>query len=166
MLLQTLFVFGLPILCLGLFLLILEWPPDPEVMMSVLGVMGLMIGIFGVLLTIVLLVIYQGGYDYHYSIDEYGITATTAGRTAKTNRVVNTLLMMSGRPTEAGAGMLAAARQSQALAWRDVSNFSVNANQRVITLNSGPLPTMLVACDATNYQAILEFIQGRVEGSS
>lgn len=162
LILQLSVALGIPMLCLGLFLIVLDWPPDRDLIINVLSVLGGVFAIMVVLLALALLLVYQGGYDYHYVIDAHGIRATTTGRTAKTNRVVNTLLMLSGRPTEAGIGNLAAARQSEYLPWSEVSGFSVEANARIINLESGPLPSMIVACDAAHFAAVLEFIRSRV----
>lgn len=156
---QLALVLGIPILLIGLLLIGLDWPPDMELLSSVLQVMAVVAAIFLVLLTLALGLIYRGGYDYHYIIDADGIRATTTGRTAQTNRIVNTLLMLSGRPSAAGAGILAAARQDEYLAWSDVSAFSVDARQYTITLKSGPLPAMLVVCEAAQYSAVLEFVR-------
>jgi hypothetical protein len=156
---QLALVLGIPILLIGLLLIVLEWPPDMALISSVLQVMGVVAAIFLVLLTLALGLIYRGGYDYYYVIDADGIRATTTGRTAKTNRIVNTLLMLSGRPSAAGAGILAAARQDEYLAWSDVSAFSVDARQYTITLKSGPLPAMLVVCEAAQFSAVLEFVR-------
>jgi hypothetical protein len=165
---QLALVLGIPILLLGLLLIVLDWPPDIELISSVLQVMGIVAGIFLVLVTLALGLVYRGGYDYHYSINADGIRATTTGRTAKTNRIVNTLLMLSGRPSAAGAGILAAARQDEYLAWSDVSAFSVDARQHTITLKSGPLPAMLVVCEAGQFSAVLEFVRaatGKEQGT-
>jgi hypothetical protein len=157
---------GIPIVLLGLLLIALDWPPDLSLLGSVLQVMGVVAGIFAALLAIVLGLVYRGGYDYHFVIDATGIRATTTGRTASTNRIVNTLLVLSGRPSAAGAGMLAAGRQSEYVAWNDVSGFSVNERQRTITLKGGALPAMLVVCDAAHFPAVLEYVRAATARAS
>lgn len=156
---QLALALGLPIILIALFMLVLEWPPDPRAIGVALRVAGIVAGIVLVLLAIVLGLVYRGGYEYRYEIDRQGIRATPHGRTATTNRIVNLLLMLSGRPSAAGAGMLAAARQSEFVAWPRVSGIRADDRQRTITLLRDGRPVMLVACDATQYAAVLEYVR-------
>jgi hypothetical protein len=156
---QLALALGLPIIMLALFMLILEWPPDPRSVGVALWVAGIVAGIFLVLLAIVLGLVYRGGYEYRYVIDSRGIRATTHGRTAATNRIVNLLLLFSGSPSAAGAGILAAGRQSEFVAWSRVSGVEADAGQRTIALLQGGRPVMLVACDTTQYAAVLEYVR-------
>lgn len=156
---QLALALGLPIILIALFMLALEWPPDPRALGVALRVAAIVAGIILVLLAIVLGLVYRGGYEYRYEIDRQGIRATTHGRTATTNRVVNLLLLLSGSPSAAGAGMLAAARQSEFVAWSRVSGISTDDRQHTITLLSGGRPLMLVACDAARYPAVLEYVR-------
>lgn len=156
---QLALALGLPIILIALFILVLEWPPDPQTLGAALRVAGIVAGIILVLLAIVLGLVYRGGYEYRYEIDQRGITATTHGRTAATNRIVNLLLLLSGRPSAAGAGLLAAVRQSEFVAWSQVSGIRADDAQRTITLLRGRRAIMLVACEAAQYGAVLEFVR-------
>lgn len=156
---QLALALGIPILLIALLMLALEWPPDPRAIGVALQVAGMVAGTFLVLLVIVLGLIYRGGYEYRYEVDREGIRATTHGRTAATNRIVNLLLMLSGRPSAAGAGILAAARQSEFVAWSRVSGVRADDRQRTITLMCGGRPAMLVACDEAQYAAVLEYVR-------
>lgn len=124
-----------------------------------LRVAGLVAGIILVLLMIVLGLVYRGGYEYQYRIDAAGIRASTHGRTATTNHIVNVLLILVGGLSATGAGLMAASRQSQFIAWEQVTRIAVDERQRTITLLRGRRPLMLVACDAVRYPVVLEYVR-------
>jgi hypothetical protein len=161
---QLAFGIGIPILLIMGLLIVLDWPPNEQTLRGALQVGGVLVGIFCVLLAIVLGVVYSGGYAYHYRITPRGIQATTHGRTARTNRIINTLLRGSGHPSFAGAGILAAARQSEFVAWRDVTGFNAHEATRTITLRRGRRALMIVACDAEHYPAVLAYVRSVVQG--
>ncbi len=156
---QLALALGIPIVLLALLMLILEWPPDLRSAGVALQVAGIVAGIFLVLLAIVLGLVYRGGYEYRYTIDSRGIRATAHGRTAATNRVVNLLLLLSGRPSAMGAGLLAAGRQSEFVPWSQVSGIDVDEGQRTIALLQGRRALMLVACGPAEYAAVLGYVR-------
>ncbi|NLO27994.1 MAG: hypothetical protein GX113_07440 [Actinobacteria bacterium] len=52
--------------------------------------------------------------EYRFEMDEQGISASTAARTRKKNAVINTLLVLSGRPSAMGAGALVGVTDGEA----------------------------------------------------
>lgn len=101
-------------------------------------------------------------YEYSFALDAQGIVATTTGATAKRNRVINLLLVLSGRPTAMGTGMLAASRQQERVRWRDVDTLKVDTRQRQIRLIRRRRTVMLIQCTEQNLGSVAAFIEARV----
>ncbi len=134
-----------------------DWPPDLDSILIAAFFMGIGLGIFGIAGVIVLGLLFQGGYDYHYMLDAQGLRCLGSGRSAAINR-----LIVPRRTLDPHAGTPASTRPSEYVAWDEVDNFSVDAKARIITLKRGWLPRMIVVCNEANYTAVLAFIQQRV----
>lgn len=115
----------------------------------------LILGGLALLAALVMLVLYGNRYEYRYTIDEQGITAATTGATSKKNTIVNVLLALSGRPSAAGAGVLAQSRQGERIRWQDVNDLTTDAGRREIVLRRRKRAVMLVQCTAENYESVL-----------
>jgi hypothetical protein len=156
---QLALALSLPVILTFLFILFLEWPLDRQVLQQVILIALTVTGLLIVLLLIVVELFYRGEYEYQYRLDRKGIRAKTTGRTAKTNAIVNTLLILSGRPGQAGAGILAQSRQVEYVAWKKVDGFRAHPEQKTITLYRGKHPLMVVACADQLYETVLQLAQ-------
>jgi len=152
---QLAFALGFPVVFLFCFVLILEWPVDRATLQMALKIALIVAGILAALVLVVLKLVYGSGYELGYTLTEQGIEGRPHGRTARTNVIVNFLLMFSGRPSAAGAGMLAQSRQVEYVAWDKVNGVDTDPNQRTITLLKGKKPLMVVACDEVHYEEVL-----------
>ncbi len=114
------------------------------------------------LAALVMLVIYGNKYDYQFTVDEVGVKAQTVGGTRRKNAIINWLLLLSGRPGPAGAGLLAESRQSELVKWKDVDRLDFNAEKKEIVLRRGKRALMLVQCTAENFDQVLRLAQQAV----
>ncbi len=152
-------VFVIPLLFLALVLAIVLWPPVGEQFLTLLKIVGITGGVYLVLMLLGTALIGLGGYEMVYRLDERGIGGRPHGRTAKRNRIINTLLMLSGRPSAMGSGMLAQSRQAEYVAWRDVDRAEGDSKQRTVALYKGRRAVMVVACDEAHYATVLQRAQ-------
>ncbi|MBN1631927.1 MAG: hypothetical protein JW990_19405 [Thermoleophilia bacterium] len=113
-------------------------------------------------LTILVVALFYRRAEYRFEMDEHGISASTAAGTRKKNAVINTLLVLSGRPSAMGAGMLAASRQDERVRWKDVDSYSVDEKRRQVALRRRRRTVMLVQCTEENLEAVASFVEGRV----
>jgi len=154
--------FGLPVLLLATLLIALDWPPDPEALRGIGTALLIVVGVLVGLLLIGVGLVYGGRYEYHYRLDTKGIEGQTSGRTKRTNRVVNTLLMLSGRPGPMGAGMLAAGRQREGVTWEDVDQVVPHAKDHWIDLRENGHRQMAVFCPKERFDEMLSYAQRAV----
>jgi len=159
---QLVLVFVIPLAFLFAILAIADWPLDGEELLFDGKIVLITAAIFLFLLVIGIAILFAGGYEMEYRLNEKGIGGRPHGRTAKKNAIVNFLLMLSGRPTAMGAGMAAQARQVEYVAWKDVERVETDPQRRLITLKKGRRPLMVVACDDAHYEAVLQEAQAAV----
>ncbi len=125
-----------------------------RIFLIILG--GLLLGAF-----LVMAVLYRR-YEYRFTLDEQGVLASTTGRTRKKNALINALLVLSGRPSAMGAGMLAGSRQDQRVRWKDATAFRVDTRRRQITLRRGRRTLMLIQCTDENLETVRRVFDERV----
>lgn len=152
-------VLFIPLAILACILIAINQPSGAEEW----GVIGQIVlltgGIFLGLMLIAVLLVYGGRYEYEFQVNHQGIRGRPHGRTAKKNRIINFLLMFSGKPTATGAGLLAQARQEEYVAWNDFDKVVADEKNRTITLQKGKRPLMVIPCDQEHYAAVLEMAQ-------
>ncbi len=159
---QLFFVLAFSVLCVMVFVLSLdafEGQLSLESAWHYFLIALLILGGLSLLAALVMLVVYGNQYDYRFSVDEVGVKAETAGGTRLKNAVINFLLLLSGRPGPAGAGLLAVSRQSELVKWKDVDRLDFNTEKKEIVLRRGKRMLMLVQCTAENFDRVLRFAQ-------
>lgn len=149
---QLLLALGIPLLILAALLLAL----DPAGWRSIGAVVATVGAILLVLAILSVLLIYGGRYRYRIRLDDAGVEARPAGGTARRNAVVNALLVLSGRPTPMGTGLLAQSRQRERVAWGEVDEVVPEPRSRSVILRRGNRPLMVVACTEDNYEEVLQ----------
>jgi len=153
---------GIPVLLILALLLALDWPPDADRLRAIGGVVLIVGGILVVLALLALGLVYGGKYRFRYRLDDDGITAEPIGATARKNRVINLLLVLSGRPSAMGAGLLAQSRQREELSWLQVDRAVPEASSQSIALHKGKRVVMLVVCRPDNQEEVLQAIRRRL----
>ena len=118
----------------------------------------------GLMCVLIMLTLYRR-YRYRYTLDDDGIRSTVAGGTARTNRIVNLLLLLTGRPSAAGAGLLAASRQSEQVRWSDVTGARLDPSRHQIEIRRGRRTVMLVQCTPEEWEAVTRRICDRLPGT-
>jgi len=159
---QLALVFAIPMVVLFVILAIIQWPWDADTWRLLGQITLVTAAVFLALLLIGVAVVALGGYRQIYRLDDEGIGGRPHGRTAVKNGVVNTLLILSGRPSAMGAGLLAQSRQVEYTAWRDVDRVETDPRRRTITLYRGRRPGMVVPCDEVHYEAVLGAARGAI----
>jgi hypothetical protein len=159
---QLFFVLALSVLFVLVFALSLEafeGHLTPQAAWKYLLITLLILGGLSFLAALVMLVIYGNKYDYQFTVDEVGVKAETVGGTRRKNVIINWLLLLSGRPGPAGAGLLAASRQSELVKWKDMDRLEVHVDKQEIVLRRGKRALMLVQCSAENFDQVLRLMQ-------
>ena len=101
-----------------------------------------------------IMAVYRGKYEVEFVLDQKGVLCRTQAKQAKKNRVINTLTvilgLLTGKPTTAGAGMLAQSRQEVSLRWIRVTR--VNYKPKAV-------PSF---CGAAGRKTLLYFARTRI----
>ena len=125
-----------------------------------------LIGAAMVLTVIMVLALYGGKYAVGFLIDDMGVRCFIQKIHARRNRYLNNLTIMLGllseQPTVAGAGMLAASRQSVLIRWNKIRTVRFNSKTNTIEVRGGYLEKIAVFCTPADFERIQEVVQSRV----
>lgn len=107
---------------------------------------------------IFIMAFYRGKYEAEFIVDDKGVICRTQAAQVKKNRGVNALTvvlgLMSGKPSVAGAGMLAQARQEVFLRWKQVRKVKYKPNSHTILLRGGATENIALFCTEANYAQV------------
>lgn len=130
---------------------------------------------YGVVLIVALLfltwlfimAVYGGKYDVQFMLDDKGALCWTQAQQAKKNKIINSLTVVlglfSGKPTVAGAGMLAQARQKTFMPWAQITKVQYRPRQNTIILRGGWTDNMALFCTAENYSLVEKCVKYRTQ---
>ena len=155
---QMSLVFVLPLVVLGLLLVVLEWPLD---MQDVSMILKIVLVTGAVMLALYLFVIFgvlRGRQELRYTLDAKGVREATAGPLKHMN-IVKLLLVLSGKPTYAGIGLMAQGPKSERITWKRIEKFVPDPQARTITLRKGRTDLMVLHCTGENYEQVLTWVQ-------
>ncbi|MBQ8706684.1 MAG: hypothetical protein IJ523_01185 [Succinivibrionaceae bacterium] len=134
-----------------------------------LGVMGLVLGIILALSVVgyYLYALINGGkYSVRFEMSEQGIRHIQQPKQAQRNRTVGALTtiagVLSGRPSAAGAGMMAASRTRMHTGFKEISRITASRSKERIILKSG-FESNEVYMDGMDFDFVLDYIRTRAE---
>lgn len=115
---------------------------------------------------LVIMIAYGGKYQVGFVIDRAGVQCYTCGKQARRNLIINRLTValgiMARRPATAGAGILAASRQSTSLRWHGIRKTKFHPGQYTITVHGGFAQQIAIFCTPDNYATVEAFIRSRL----
>lgn len=129
---------------------------------------ALLIVILLALTWLFVMLVYGGKYNVEYILDKKGIRCKTQEKQAKKNKAINNITValgvLSGKPTVAGAGMLAQSRQDIFIRWSNITKAKFSANKKTIVLKAGLVTSMVVFCNEEFYPQAEEIIKNKLKG--
>ncbi|MCC6147498.1 MAG: hypothetical protein IT308_08020 [Anaerolineaceae bacterium] len=126
-------------------------------------------GFFAVFMVVSFLfvLLVMGHYPVNFVMDSRGITYSPQKRQENRNRLINTLTivfgLLSGKPSIAGAGFLANARQKMYLPWGKVKKLKTYPRSHTIVLYGQMAEKMGVFCSPDSYSDILTYITAHIK---
>ena len=151
---QLALVIFLPLLLVYLFLLALELPITLDEFWRISKVM-LAVSVFVVLLyAFVIVVLFRGRQELCYRLDTEGVKVQSGGIVKHMN-LIKLLLVLSGKPSAMGAGMLAQGPTNETLLWEKVERVEGSHVDKTISLHKGRSEQLVVQCNAENYETVL-----------
>ncbi|WP_070000544.1 hypothetical protein [Cellulosilyticum sp. I15G10I2] len=153
---QLMFAIGIPFGTLLMYLIYIK------------GYYGALLVALTLLLTFIFIqVVYGGTYDVKYIMNKKGVRCAYQEKQRKKNNIINTLLffsgIFSGKPTYAGAGVLANARQDEFIAWKKVIKIKYFDHKRIIVVKSGYLDHITIFCENDDYDKIKTFVKNNTK---
>lgn len=126
-----------------------------------------MIGSVLVLTWLFIMLVYRGRYEAEYVLNDQGVLCRTQAKQAKKNRIVNTLTVvlgfLSGKPTVAGAGMLAQSKQAVFIKWNCVRKVKYKPRSLTILIRGGWTENIGLFCTQENYPAIERLVRTKTK---
>ena len=160
---QMSLAFVLPLVVLGFLMVIISWPLDMQSLGMVLKVVLVTGGVMLVLYAIVIFGVLRGRQEIRYTLDEKGIREETAGPLKYMN-IVKLLLVLSGKPTYAGIGLMAQGPKSERTTWKRVQEVVPDPQAQTITLRRGHADLTILHCTEENYGQVLAWVQAHAAG--
>ena len=155
---QMSLVFVLPLVVLGCLLVVISWPLDMESFGMISKIVLVTGGVVLVFYVFVIFGVLRGRQEIHYTLDAKSAREETAGPLKYMN-VIKSLLVLSGKPTYAGIGLMAQGPKSERVTWKQVQEFVPDPRAKTITLHKSRTDLMLVYCTEENYEQVLTWVQ-------
>jgi hypothetical protein len=125
------------------------------------------IGIFFIAAFLFIMLIYGGKYDAGYVINSKGILNYTQEKQAKRNKIINALLVLtgifSGRPSAAGAGILAQSRQAVFVKWKRIKRVKIYSKSKSIIVKGGFTERIALFCNDDNFELVRDIILSKAD---
>jgi hypothetical protein len=155
---QMSLVFVLPLVVVGFLLVVISWPLDMESLSMILKIVLVTGGVMLVLYAFVVFGVLRGRREIRYILDEKGVREETAGPLKYMN-FVKLLLVLSGKPTYAGIGLMAQGPKSKHVTWQRVQESIPDPQAKTITLRKGHTGLIVLHCTEENYDPVLTWVQ-------
>jgi hypothetical protein len=153
---------GIPFGLLLIFFFIVSTPENRIYSLYALGAILLLF----LLTYLFIILVYKGKYSVSFILDDKGIQSFTQADMVKKNKIINGLTiglgLLAGKPTVAGAGMLANSKQTVGLKWNKVQRVKYNPRQNTILLRGNPMENIGVFCTPENYLFVEAFIKNKL----
>jgi len=124
-----------------------------------LGLIALLL----ILTWLLIMLVYRGKYEVEFVLDNNGVLCRTKARQAKRNRVMNSLTvilgLLTGKPTVAGAGLLAQSRQEVFIRWSQVTKVKYKPQRHTVLIRSGWTDQIALFCTQDNYDLVERLIR-------
>jgi len=151
------FAIGIPFGMLTVILVILSGKS-----VYTLYAIGLITALF-IFTWLFIMVVYRGRYEVEFVLDNKGVLCRTQAKQEKKNSKINCLTVLlgflSGKPTVAGAGMIAWSRQSEFLKWTKVRKVKYQPRCYTILLWYGLTQRTALFCTKDNYLSIVQTVK-------
>ena len=155
---QMSLVFVLPLVVVGLLLVVISWPLDMQSLSMILKIVLVTGAVVLVLYVFVIFGVLRGRQEIRYTLDAKGVREETAGPLKHMN-LVKLLLVLSGKPTYAGIGLMAQGPKSERITWKRIEKLVPDPQAKTVTLRKGRTDLMVLHCTEENYEQVLTWVQ-------
>ena len=157
---------GLPFGILILILILITKEGQWRYTLYALGFIGVLL----LLSTLFLLIVYRGKFNLTFLLNEKGILTAWQPDQQKKNRLINSLAfwggLAAGKPTTAGASLLAQSRQTVLIKWKSIRKIKYDSFQYTIYLKGGIAESTAVFCTPEIFSEVALYIRSRTSQNS
>lgn len=150
----------------GILILILLIVSGGDISADGIGYPLIAIGTLFFVSFLFIMLVYGGKYAAGYIIDAKGILNYTQKKQAKRNKIINSLLvvvgLLLGKPSAAGAGILAQSRQSVLVKWKSIRKVKVYPSSKSIVVKGGFAEKIALFCNDDNFEYVKDIILNKV----
>lgn len=150
----------------GILIIILLIVSDGDISTNGIGYPLIFIGTFFLIAFFFIMIVYSGKYAAGYVIDRKGILNYTGENQSKKNKAINILLVfmgiLSGKPFEVGAGILAQSRQSVFIKWSSIRKVKVYPKSKSIVIKGGFAEKIALFCNGDNFDLVKDTVINKV----
>lgn len=130
---------------------------------AIVGMTALGIFVVALLAVLVMVVFFGNRYRAAFSIDDRGIGYESRSRRGKwANRAAIAAGILRGRPSVAGAGLIAASQESMGLRWGEIVSVNDHPDARVLSLRNSWRVLLRLHCTPDNYEPVKALIASRL----
>ncbi|MDD2467801.1 MAG: hypothetical protein PHI97_27805 [Desulfobulbus sp.] len=137
-----------------------------EDVQSLVYPLGLIAGLF-CLTWVFIMLVWRGRYEVECILDSSGVRCRTQKSQAKKNKIINVLTvvlgLLSGKPSVAGAGMLAQSRQDQTIRWKNIRKVKRYPRIHAILVHGGFAEHLALFCTPENYEEVDALVSRQCE---
>lgn len=128
--------------------------------------MGAGIAVFWLLGLLIMLAVFRGEFHVRYTLNNRGVRYEALERAAKVgNRAAVLLGALARNPGVAGAGLLAASRESEEIRWSGAFKAVHKPARHAILFKNSWRTLMWVQCRPDNYESVAEAVTRRMQNS-
>lgn len=146
----------------GLLILLLIVLIDPENISYTFYALGLLAGLFFFTFLLIIL-IYRGKFEVGYVLNDKGIKCDALpGKTNKkqaTNGLTFVLGILSRKPAVLGTGMVAEAKQSIFIDWKDIRHVIFKPGQNTIYIKENSSQLIAIFCTRENFEKVKKIFE-------
>lgn len=152
-----LFIFGIPLLLLGTFLMFVAKVSD-----GLIAIFG-GFAFFTVLWTITGVIVYLfGGFKAIYTVTNKGVYFASGKGTRNTVKAVTLIGVLAGKPGMVASGMLAGSEQDIFIAWSDIAKVKISEKGRFIEIRSRrAIKPIGLYCTAETFSPMRDLIRSK-----
>ena len=134
-----------------------------EEFLMISAMTGLAVFILALLVIFVMAVFFNDRYRASFAINSEGVGYESRSNRGKwANRAAIAAGALSGRPGVAGAGLLAASRESMAIGWNEIQRVNEHAADRVFSLRNSWRVVLRLHCTPENYATVRALLAARL----
>lgn len=151
----------------GILIVFIMWSSGWDLQGDVRFALGL-IGLLFFLTWLLIFILFRGIWQVEFRLNDRELRTRTRAGQARRWAAVSSITVLgglaAGKPTVAGAGLLAGSRQEVRIPWEKVRKMKVYPKNHTIVVRGGLTEKTALFCTRENYPVVLKYCTDRIPG--